>query len=113
MNKEEIKYKENYIEVKKEEIKKIEEKLKIYNQEKEECLETRELLENKISEFNSKSDMTRQEEMHVKSLENSLATFNEDILRLTLEINYNNDLLEDLEYDLEMTTEELEKLKNN
>ena len=113
MNKnEEIKYLEVYLERKAEEIVKVKNQLKSFKEEKEECVETRDSIERKIDELKNKEFISDIDKKHIESLKNSLEIYGEDIMRLSIEILSTNEMLEDLEFDYEMTTEELDVLKN-
>ena len=114
MNKnEEIQYLEVYLERKAEEIVKVKNQLKSFKEEKEECVETRDSIERKMAELQNKEFVSDIDKKHIESLKNSLEIYGEDIMRLCIEVIKTNELLEDLEFDYEMTTEELEKLKNS
>ena len=113
MNKnEEIQYLEVYLERKTEEIVKVKNQLKSFKEEKEECVETRDSIERKMAELQNKEFVSDIDKKHIESLKNSLEIYGEDIMRLCIEVIKTNELLEDLEFDYEMTTEELEVLKN-
>ena len=113
MNKnEEIQYLEVYLERKAEEIVKVKNQLKSFKEEKEECVETKNNIEKKIEEISNKDFISESDKKHIESLKNSLEIYRGDIMRLSIEILSTNEMLEDLEFDYEMTTEELEVLKN-
>lgn len=111
-NVEEIQYLEVYLERKAEEISKEKQKLNSFNEEKKECVETRDSIEKKILELSSKEFISESDEKHIESLRNSLEVYRDDIMRLSIEILSTNEMIEDLEFDYEMTIEELEVLKN-
>ena len=114
MNKnEEIKYLEVYLERKAEEIVKVKNQLKSFKEEKEECVETRDSIERKMAELQNKEFVSDIDKKHIESLKNSLEIYRDDIMRLCIEVIKTNEMLEDLEFDYEMTTEDLEKLKNS
>lgn len=113
MNKnEEIQYLEVYLERKIVEIVKVKNQLKSFKEEKEECVETRDSIERKIAELQNREFVSDNDKKHIESLKNSLEIYGDDIMRLCIEVIKTNELLEDLEFDYEMTTEELEVLKN-
>lgn len=114
MNKnEEIQYLEVYLERKAEEIVKVKNQLKSFKEEKEECVETRDSIERKMAELQNKEFVSDIDKKHIESLKNSLEIYRDDIMRLCIEVIKTNEMLEDLEFDYEMTTEDLEKLKNS
>lgn len=114
MNKnEEIEYLEVYLERKAEEIVKVKNQLKSFKEEKEECVETRDSIERKMAELQNKEFVSDIDKKHIESLKNSLEIYRDDIMRLCIEVIKTNEMLEDLEFDYEMTTEDLEKLKNS
>lgn len=111
-NKEEINYLEVYLERKIEEINKFKKQLESFNSEREDCIKTKISIEKKIVELSDKDTVSESNEKHIKSLKRTLESYRNDIMRLTVEITSTEDILEDLEFDYEMTTEELNILKN-
>lgn len=112
MNKnEEIQYLEVYLERKAEEIVKVKNKLESFKEENQECVETRDGIERKITELQNKDSVSENDKKHIESLKNTLEIYRDDIMRLSIEILSTNEMLEDLEFDYEMTTEELVELK--
>lgn len=111
-NKEEIQYLEVYLERKAEEIAKEKKELESLKEEKKECVETRNCIERKISELENKEFISEDDKKHIESLNTTLEVYRDDIMRLSVEILSTNEMLEDLEFDYEMTTEDLETLKN-
>lgn len=113
MNKnEKIQYLKVYLERKAEEIVKVKKQLNSFKKEKEEYIEIKDSIEKKIKEINNKDFLSENDKNHIESLENSLEVYVDDIMRLSVEMLSMNEMLEDLEVDYEMTTKELDKLKN-
>lgn len=109
---EDIQYLESYLERKAEEIEKEKKQLETLNEEKEECVETRKCIERKISELENKEFVSEEDKKHIESLKTTLEVYRDDIMRLSVEILVANEMLEDLEFDYEMTIEDLRVLKN-
>lgn len=106
-NNEQVKYLKNYLERKREELKKEECSLEEVKKEREDCMNTKAEIENKIKELELKKEFSERDVAHVESLRNALSTYEIDILRLTGDIVSHEEMIEDLNYDIEMTEEEM------
>lgn len=113
MSTEKIKYLNSYLEVKDNEICKIKENIQSLKNTKDEYLDTKLCIEEKISELENKEDISENDMIHIQSLKDNLNTYVNDIVLLTLEIASLNEMLEDLEFDYKMVQEEISSLENN
>lgn len=102
-----------YLEIKRTEINKIKENINSIKNTKDEYLDTKVCIEEKISKLSNKKDMNENDILHIQSLKNNLNTYVNDIVLLTLEISSLNEMLEDLEVDYEMVQKEIYSLENN
>lgn len=112
INEKEIRNLENYLEMKRKELEKEKNELKSVTEERNEYVNTKTEIEQKIKELKEKEVSTAGDLKHISSLEGALDTYEEDILRLTIEIVTKNEIIEDLGYDIEMTEKELELEKD-
>lgn len=112
INNKEIKNLENYLDMKRKELEKEKNELVSVTEERNEYVNTKTEIEQKIKELKGKEDSTEGDLKHISSLEGALDTYEEDILRLTVEIVTKNEIIEDLSYDIEMTEKELELEKD-
>lgn len=97
-------YLETYLELQSEEIEKLKKQIDYLKKEKEETIETIGDIKTKICEV--KNDKT-----HTESLNSLIDAFSDDIFRLSIEIEANTELLDDLELNYKKVIEELEMLK--
>lgn len=112
INEKEIRNLENYLEMKRKELEKEKNKLESVTEERNEYVNTKIEIEQKIKELKEKEGLTEGVLKHIHSLEGALSTYEEDILRLTAEMVTKNEVIEDLSYDIEMTEEELKLEKD-
>lgn len=109
MSSDNIKYLENYLEEKIKEIEKMRVKINSLKEEREKCIEIEAEIEDRLKEIEkTKEKEILSKEEDFKFLKKSLDVHMVDIMRLTVEINNNNKILEDLVYDCEMTKREKE-----
>lgn len=106
----EVKSKEflqNYIELKNKELtKKLSSVIKDKKM-RDEYILTKSEIENKIFELRNSSNFSYE---YLEALEDALLVYDRDIDRLTLDISTEEQLIEDIRFDLEMTQNELFEL---
>lgn len=102
-----IKSLNSYLELKNNEINKLKENINSLKSTKDEYLNTKVCIEEKISKLSKKENISEDNILHIKTLRDNLDTYTNDILLLTLEIISLNEFLEDLQFDYRMVQKEI------